>query len=106
MTALEVIRQVHLHDGKLFMEGDVLKVSAPAPLPDNLRQALREHKPAIMVALGAPLDTVISGSLAEIRPHLPQALQRLPDDCLLVLVNWSIIAAWEQALRRVDVAKP
>lgn len=92
----EVIREVYNCGGKLMLEGDSLRVSAPEPLPENLRQALREQKPSIMVALGAPLDVVVAGILKEIRPHLPEALRELSDEKILALVNWSIIAAWER----------
>ena len=97
MNALEVIRSVYAYGGKLTVDGDELRVSAPAPLPDSLRQALREHKPSIMVVLGAPLDVVVCKVLAELRQHLPQSLQQLSDEKLLVLVNWTIMAAWEKA---------
>jgi len=99
MRAMEIIRQVYALDGKLTLEDGKLKVQAPAPLPDGLRQALREHKPSVMVALGAPLDVVVADVLTELRPHLPQALQALSDDKLLALVNWSIMASWDAALR-------
>jgi hypothetical protein len=42
--------------------------------------ALKEHKPSIMVALGAPLDAVVPSILEEIRPQLPEALRRLSDE--------------------------
>lgn len=101
MTALDVIRSVQLHGGELVLDGEKLRVRAPGPLPHDLMQQVREHKPAIMTALGAPMDAVIAGILAEIRPHLPTPLQPLPDDKLLALVNWSLIVAWEKAIREV-----
>ena len=102
MNALEIIRLVYAHGGKLTLDGETLRVSAPAPLPDSLRQALREHKPSIMVALGVPLDVVVCKVLAELRRHLPQSLQQLSDEKLLALVNWSIIVAWEKARQPLD----
>lgn len=101
MNALEVIRQVYALDGKLTMGEGKLKVLSLAPLPDDLRQALREHKPSVMVALGAPLDVVVANILEELRPNLPKSLQTLSDDQLLALVNWSIMAAWERAIQKV-----
>ncbi|MDP6494864.1 MAG: hypothetical protein QGI09_05500, partial [Dehalococcoidia bacterium] len=71
VNALDIIRQVYAHDGNLTLKGQTLRVSAPVPLPDTLLQVLREHKPSIMVALGAPLDTAVSGILGELRPCLP-----------------------------------
>jgi hypothetical protein len=70
-------------------------------LPEELKEAIAKHKGELMVALGEPINHTIAGILPDIRPHLSKALQRLPDDKLLALVNWSIIAAWEKAVRAV-----
>ena len=95
--ALEVIREVYALGGRLRLEGGRLLMEAPQPLPEQIRKAVREHKPAIMVALGSPLDAAVASILEEIRPHLPSVLQGLPDGKLVVLMNWSIIAAWNRA---------
>jgi len=100
MSALDVIRRVELLGGKLVLEGDQLKLRAPEPLPERVVADVSREKAAIVVALGAPLDTVVSGVLKEIRPNLPASLRGLPDDKILVLVNWSIIAAWGTAMRK------
>jgi hypothetical protein len=55
-----------------------------------------------MLALGAPLNTAITSVLAELRPHLQPALRKLPDDRLIVLINWSIIAAFDRAVMQVS----
>jgi hypothetical protein len=99
--ALDVMRQVYALGGRLRLEEGNLFVEAPQPLPEAVRQAVREYKSAIMVALGAPLDAVAASVLEEIRPYLPESLRRLPDSGLLALVNWSIIAAWNVAVRRL-----
>jgi hypothetical protein len=101
MSALEVIRRVEALGGRLVLDAGKLKLRAPEPLPEELTAAVSDEKAAIMVALGAPLDTVISEVLKDIRPYLTKSLKRLPDDRLLVLVNWSIMAAWEKAVRTV-----
>jgi len=100
MNPFELIRQVQFFGGQLTLEdeGRRLHVKAPAPLPNDLRLALREHKTFIMVALGAPLDAAVASALSEIRPHLPYGLRKLPDDRLLALVNWSIMVAWAKAI--------
>lgn len=101
MTALEILRRVHSYGGRVSLgEGGKLVLEAPAPLPDDLRMAIREHKPSIMVALGAPLDAVISEVLADIRPFLPEAMKQLSDEKILVLVNWGIIGAWEHVVSK------
>jgi hypothetical protein len=102
MTALEVIRRVEALGGRLVLDGGTLKLRAPEPLPEELTAAVSDEKAAIMVALGAPLDTVVSEILEDIRPHLPKSLRCLRDDRLLVLVNWSIMAAFEAAVREAS----
>ena len=54
-----------------------------------------------MLALGAPLNTAITSVLGELRPHLSPALRLLPDDRLLILINWSIMAAFDAAIVKV-----
>jgi hypothetical protein len=99
MTAFEIIRRVEALGGSLRVDGPDLKVAAPAPLPDELLAEVAEYKPAIMIALGAPMDSAVASILGAIRPYLAPALKKLPDDRLLALVNWNIIAAWETAVR-------
>ncbi len=99
MNALEVIQEVEAQGGSLAIEHDDLRVRASAPLSDDLMDALAEQKPAIMIALGAPMDMAVAAILADIRPFLAPALKRLPDDRLLALVNWNIIASWNAAVR-------
>lgn len=102
VTALALIRQVEALGGKLLLDDGCLKLQAAGPLPDVVVAAVTEQKVAIMVALGAPLDTVVGQILAEVRPYLPKSLARLSDDQLLALVNWSIIGAWNTAVRKAD----
>jgi len=102
MNAVEIIERVRAHDADLLIREDRLVVRGRGDkLPDDLQRELREHKGELMVALGEPINHTIAVILADIRPHLPKALQRLPDDKLLALVNWSIIAAFEKAVRTV-----
>lgn len=102
MNALEVIRRVEAMGGRLVLDKGKLKLRAAAPLPEELTAVVSQEKAAIMVALGAPLDMVVSEILEDIRPHLPPSLRRLRDDRLLVLVNWSIIAAWGKSVRVLE----
>ena len=50
MTALaiDVLREVLEAGGAVRLEGDMLRVSAPEPLPDELRARLRQHKTEIV----------------------------------------------------------
>ena len=101
MNAIDIIEQVRAHNAELVVSDDRLLVRGrSAPLPEDLEQALREHKAELLVALGVPIDRTVSSILRELRPHLPAPLRRLPDDRLLVLVNWSIIAAFDAAVRQ------
>jgi hypothetical protein len=100
MNAIEIIERVREHEADLALVDDHLVVRGWAePLPEELKEAIAKHKGELMVALGEPANHTIAVILADIRPHLPKALQRLPDDKLLALVNWSIIAAFEKAVR-------
>jgi hypothetical protein len=101
VSALEVIRRVETLGGRLVLEDDGLRIRASTPLPHDLVAAVGKEKVAIMLALGAPLNTAITSVLSELRPHLTPALRRLPDDRLLILVNWSIMAAFDQATMKI-----
>ena len=102
MSALDVIRRVEMLGGHLVLDGKSLRLQAEQELPDQVVADVSEEKAAIMVALGAPIDTVISSVLAEIRPELPPPLRKLTDDKLLIMVNWSIIHAWQKAAERMQ----
>ena len=58
-----------------------------------------------LASLGLSLDTAVAGILDELRPQLPGSLRNLPDDRLLALVNWSIMAAWEKTIAKLYVGK-
>jgi hypothetical protein len=102
MSALEVIRRVETLGGRVLLEPGGLRLRAAAPLPEDLVAAVGKEKVAIMLALGAPLNTAITSILAEIRPHLPPAMRKLPDERLMLLINWSIIAAFDRAVMKVS----
>ena len=55
MTALaiDVLREVSEAGGTVRLEGDMLRLSAPEPLPDQLRARLRQHKAEIVALLSA-----------------------------------------------------
>ncbi len=67
MSAVEVIRRVEILGGRLFVDEDgKLRVQAQEPLPQQLVDDIAADKPAIMVALGTPMNTVIHSVLGEI----------------------------------------
>jgi hypothetical protein len=101
MNAIELIERVREHDAEITLQDNKLVVKGSGDrLPDELRAALREHRAEILVALGAPIDRAVATVLGELRPNLPPTLRKLPDGDLLVLVNWTIIAAWEKTIRQ------
>jgi hypothetical protein len=55
MTALamNVLREVSDAGGTVRLEGDMLRLWAPEPLPDELRARLRQHKAEILALLSA-----------------------------------------------------
>ena len=102
MNALEIIERVRAHDADLVVQDDRLVVRGNGPpLPEELQAALREHKAELLIALGVPFDRTVANILGEVRPHLPPALRSLPDGKLLALINWSIINAWSEGVRRL-----
>jgi len=104
MNAADIIQQIRAHDAELVLDEDRLIVRGKGPrLPEELQAALREHKAEVMIALGAPIDRTVAAILNELRPHLPPSLKQLPDGHLLMLVNWSIIAAFESSVRAVHL---
>jgi hypothetical protein len=103
MSALDVIRRVETLGGRLVLEPDGLRLQAASPLPDDLVADVGREKVAIMLALGAPLSAAITSVLGELRPYLATPLRNLPDDRLIILINWSIMAAYEKAVQRFAV---
>jgi hypothetical protein len=102
MTALELIEQVRALDAEVVLDGKRLVVRGRGQaLPEELQAALREHKAEVMVALGASAQMAVEAVLNEIRPYLPPALKRVSNENLLVLVNWSILHAWNRSVREV-----
>jgi hypothetical protein len=98
MNALEVVRRVEMLGGRVVLEADGLRLRADVPLPDDLVAAVSREKVAIMLALGAPLNTAITSVLSELRPYLSPALRRLPDEKLIILFNFSFMAAFDKAV--------
>jgi len=55
MTALvlDLLREASEAGGTVRLEGDMLRLSAPQPLPDDLRARVRQHKAEIVALLSA-----------------------------------------------------
>ena len=57
MIAAEIIGQVLDAGGQIAVDGGDLVLTAPRPLPADLLDTLKAHKPAILAALAAPAVT-------------------------------------------------
>jgi TubC N-terminal docking domain len=51
--AIDLLREVSDAGGTVRLEGDVLRLSAPEPLPDELRARVRQHRAEIVALLSA-----------------------------------------------------
>ena len=101
MNAIGIAQAVQELGGTLLVENGQVVIRSHAPLPDELQQEVRAHKAELLIALGVPMDQTVASILGDLRLFLPQSLQRLSDDRLLALVNWSIMAAWGRVLNEV-----
>jgi hypothetical protein len=52
-VALDLLQEVAAAGGVIRLEGDMLRLSAPAPLPDDLRARVRQHRAEIVTLLSA-----------------------------------------------------
>jgi hypothetical protein len=78
MTALamDVLREVSEAGGSVRLDGDMLRLSAPEPLPDELRVRLRQHKAEIVALLSAEpgSDVVVESQPGQDLAGLPQEI--------------------------------
>ena len=106
MNAISIIESVRKNGGSIVLDDEGrLKVrgvgKSGETLPEELRKALSEHKAELMIALGCAIQPTLAQILEELRPQLPPSLQRLADDKLLALMEWSIIHTWEQSIQKL-----
>jgi TubC N-terminal docking domain len=74
-VALDLLRQVTETGGTVRLEGDALRLSAPEPLPEELRARLRQHKAEISALLSAAKpanDVVLEGQPSRHLARLPR----------------------------------
>jgi hypothetical protein len=99
VNAIDIIERVRAHDAELVLDDRRLILRGHgARLPDELSEAVRQHRWEILAALGAPHDVVVADLLGAIRPYLAPSLQSLPDNKLLALVNWHMMHALARAV--------
>jgi len=76
-VALDLLQAVSDAGGLIRLEGDVLRLSAPEPLPDELRARLRQHKAEIVALLSAAEpanDVVLDGQPGQDVAGVPQEI--------------------------------
>ncbi len=103
MNPIELIKEVEKLGGTVSVENGQIVIDSPRSLPTDLIEQITQEKPSLMVALGAPIEPTIATILEDIRPHLPVAIRSLPANKLLIMVNWSIMAAWGKAVQKIPV---
>ena len=72
-VALALVQEVSEAGGEIRLEGETLRLSAPEPLPDDLRPRLRQHK-AEIAALSRPQSRLRGGAGSHRRHRVGQDL--------------------------------
>jgi len=75
MDAVEVIARCRALGAVLVVDGDALRVRAPAPLPDYLRESLRTNKTQLVLVLKVCQRSTCSN------PLTPHSAHELPWEC-------------------------
>ena len=83
MNALSIAQAVQKLGAILLVEHGQVVIRSQGPLPEELQQEVRAHKAELLIALGVPLDQTVATILGDLRPYLPQSLQRLAERGLL-----------------------
>lgn len=107
MTARELLAEVARHGGRLTPRGDKLHIDAPEPLPDDLMDRLRAHKPELLKLLageGQLLHTNLGkgyrhpdGRAETGQPEpMPRPVTAWPDDLTAVLNRVATHFEWSQ----------
>jgi hypothetical protein len=103
VNVVELLNEVRRHGADVSVDGDRLVVRGRGePLPTDLQRALQQHKPEVLAALGVPINRISAEILRDLRPHLAPALRRLDDHQLLILVNCSILRAFDVAAMKAS----
>jgi hypothetical protein len=74
-VALDLLRQVTETGGTVRLDGDVLRLSAPEPLPGELRTCLRQHKAEIVALLAAAKPD--PESTADLPPEIVEGVRAI-----------------------------
>ena len=102
MTAAELVREVEVAGGRLIpLDDGGLRVAAPEPLPDDLVNRLRQHKPEV-IAILTRADLQASGWDAETAALIEWFLTTSPPRAPFTLSKAVVVAhpaRWWEALR-------
>lgn len=71
MSAADLLSEVERYGGRLILDGENVKVRAPAPLPDELMGRLRQHKPELRRILADQATHPSRPKSPEIAPESP-----------------------------------
>jgi TubC N-terminal docking domain len=71
-AAIDLLREVSDAGGTVRLEGDMLRLSAPEPLPDELRARLHQHKAEIVELLSAARPANDAASIVQSVGGLPR----------------------------------
>lgn len=82
--ALELLGRVEAQGGRAWLDGEMVRLEAPVPLPDDLRVALRAHKAEVVAALraGGPDDPEVLRRVEAFRERLKHHPRWRPFMCL------------------------
>lgn len=95
MIAAEIICQVRSAGGQIAADGADLVLTAPRPLPAELMDKLKAHKPAILAALAHPNLSGVS----------PEFAARLSPEDLADIAAGDILPATVQAFEQAVIAR-
>lgn len=112
MTAAELLREVERRGGRLVRNGDGVRVTAPAPLPGELMERLRERKGELLRLLAGETFTNYGrgyrhadGRVESGEPEpIPAPALPWPDDLTAGLRRVAVAFEWTDADRRDFVA--
>lgn len=79
MIAAEIIGQVLAAGGQIAADGTDLVLTAPRPLPVELMDTLKSHKPDILAALAGPDDIALWWARGHPRVRRPDGRGRHPE---------------------------
>ena len=97
MNALGIAQAVQELGATLVVEHGQVVIRSQGPLPEELQQEVRAHKAELLIALGVPMNQTVATILGDLRPFLPQSLQRF---LTIACLRSSTGASWRPGVGR------